>query len=81
MNRNFKCPLCDKWEPMSHKLHGTWQCPNCKNIIVPTAEARDAKMMPKEYMRKIYGTKKKYKREQHLKRQLNKQNKNYSYSF
>ena len=72
MNKNFKCPLCDKMEPISKKLHGSWSCPNCRHTIVPTAEIRQAGKMPAEYISKIYGVRKKYRKDQWLKRQSKK---------
>ena len=67
MNKNFKCPLCDKMQPMSKKLHGYWTCPNCSHTIIPTAEARQMGKMPQTYLNAIYGMKKRYRKEQFLK--------------
>lgn len=67
MERNFKCPLCGKMEPMSKKLHGSWTCPNCSHTIIPTAEIRQVGKMPSSYISKIYGQVKYYRKQQYLK--------------
>lgn len=70
MKRNFRCPLCGKYESMGKKLHGSWTCPNCKHTIIPTAEIKQSGKMSQSYLNSIYALRKKYKKENFFKKYI-----------
>lgn len=35
MCRLLKCPYCRHYQRISRKINRKWQCPNCKNVIIP----------------------------------------------